>query len=77
MEGSYAELFREDERIFAFTRESDAGRAVILINFSTEPAEYDPACVEDAAQLLGTHGQSEKGVLAPLEAVIFEAPLPS
>ena len=72
VEGDYKELFREDERIFAFIRESDAGKAIILINLSTEPAEYEPSCVENAVQILGTHGESEKGVLAPLEAVIFE-----
>jgi alpha-glucosidase len=72
VEGSYEELFHEDERIVAFVRESGAGRAVVLINLSTEPARYDPSCVENAVQLLGTHGESEKGVLAPLEAVIFE-----
>ena len=72
VEGNYEELFPEDERIFAFIRESDAGKAVILINFSTEPAEYDPACVENAVQLLGSNGETEKGMLAPLEAVIFE-----
>ena len=74
VEGTYEELFHEDPQIFAFIRESGAGKAVVLINLSTEPAGYDPACVEDAVQLLGTNGESERGTLAPLEAVIFETP---
>ena len=70
--GDYTELFHENEQIFAYTRESDAGKAIVLINLSTEPASYDPACVENAALLLGTNGTSEKGSLAPLEAVSYE-----
>ena len=70
--GNYTELFPENEQIFAYTRETDHAKAVILINFSTEPAAYDPACVENAELLLGTHAENEKGTLAPLEAAIYE-----
>lgn len=70
--GNYEELFPEDEKIFAFTRTSEDGKATVLVNFSTEEAQYDPACVENAELLLGTNGDSVKGTLAPLEAVIYE-----
>ena len=71
IDGDYQELFPEDEKIFAYARESDAGKAVILINFSTEEASYDASCVEGKELVLGTHGDTEKGTLRPLEAVIF------
>ena len=70
-EGSYQALFPEDEQIFAYIRENDSAKAVILINFSTEPAAYDASCLENAGLLLST-GTGEKGMLAPLEAAIFE-----
>ena len=70
--GDYKELFHENEQIFAFTRESEAGKATILINLSLEEASYDPSCVEGAKQLIGTNGESTKGILAPLEAVVYE-----
>lgn len=71
-EGSYEELFHDDEKIFAFTRTSEAGKATVLVNFSTEEAQYDAACVENAELLLGSNGESVKGTLAPLEAVVYE-----
>ena len=71
-EGDYDELFHEDEKIFAFTRTSDAGKATILINFSTEEAAYDASVVENARIIADTHSENVKGTLAPLEAVIFE-----
>ncbi|MBQ1526808.1 MAG: alpha-glucosidase [Lachnospiraceae bacterium] len=72
VDGSYEELFPEDEQIFAYVRENDEARAVVLINLSTESAAYDASCVAQGELLLGTEGESEKGLLKPLEAVIFE-----
>ena len=72
IEGNYKKLFADDEQIFAFTRTSEAGKAPILVNFSTEEAQYDAACVENAELLLGSNGESVKGTLAPLEAVVYE-----
>ncbi len=72
VDGSYEELFPEDRQIFAYVRENDAARAVVLINLSTEIAAYDASCVEHGELLLGTNGESEKGILRPLEAVIYE-----
>ena len=71
--GDYEELFHDDEQIFAYSREAGGKKAVILINFSTKEAVYDESCVEEAQLLLSTNENSEKGRLAPLEAVIYEA----
>jgi len=70
--GDYNEIFHENEQIFAFTRENENAKAVILINMTAEPADYDAAVLEGAELLLGTYGTAEKGRLAPLEAVIYE-----
>ncbi len=72
IDGSYEELMHENEQIFAYTRENSDARAVVLINFSTEPASYDASIVENAELILSTNSDSAKGMLAPLEAVIYE-----
>ena len=74
-EGDYTELFHEDQQIFAYTRENSEEKITVLINFSTEEADYDAGCVENAALLTGSAGESEKGVLRPLEAAIFAEPV--
>ena len=74
IEGDYQELFPDDEKIFAYSRESGSGKCTILINFSIEQASYDAACVEDAELLVGTRGETVKGILEPLEAVVFSRP---
>ena len=69
---SYEEILHDDDRIFAYIRESDAGKAIVLINLSDEKATYDASVVEDAELILGTEGESSRGELAPFEAVIYE-----
>ena len=71
IDGDYKELFPDDEQIFAYTRESDSGKSVVLINLSTEQAEYDTSCIAGKELLIGTNGTTEEGKLEPLEAVIF------
>ena len=71
-EGSYTELMHEHEQVFAYARETEGARAVVLINFSAEEASYDPGCLEGGELILGTRGETVPGTLEPLEAVIFE-----
>jgi alpha-glucosidase len=72
IEGDYDEILHEDEQIFAYIRENDEKKAIVLINMSEKNATYDPSVVENAKQIIGTDGESKKGELAPLEAVIYE-----
>ena len=72
IDGSYGEILHEDEQIFAYVRENADSKAVVLINLSNENASYDPSIVEDAEPILCTGKDCDKGVLAPLEAVIYE-----
>ncbi len=70
-EGDYAELFHEDEKIFAYARETKSEKAIILINFSTAPAFYDPSCLGGAELLISSSEANEPGALSPLEAAVY------
>ncbi len=72
VDGNYTELLSDDESIFAYVRENDDAKAIILINFTTSPASYDASIVEDADLILGSNEDNTKGTLAPLEAAIYE-----
>lgn len=71
-EGDYTELFHDDEQIFAYTRETENAKAVVLINLSAESAKYDPACLEGAELILDSLGTDTPGTLQPMEAAIYE-----
>ena len=71
MIGAYDELFHEDEQIFAYLRTCGREQSVVLINLSLEEAAYDPSVVENAEVLISTDPDPKKGVLGPLEAVIY------
>ena len=43
-----------------------------VINFTNSEVEYDPGCLGDAGCILSTHENTEKGVLHPYEAVVYE-----
>ena len=69
--GAYEELFHDDERIFAFLREENGEKAIVLINFTAEQADYDPACLEGAQLLLSSENAGTPGTLVPFEAAIY------
>ena len=69
--GDFTLLFPEDEQIFAYVRQGGDGRATVLINMSAERAVYDRSCVENSEPVISSYGRTVKGVLEPLEAVIF------
>ena len=72
IDGKYEELMRDDEAIYAYTRDNGKQKAIILINFTNSEVEYDPGCLGDAGCILSTHENTEKGVLHPYEAVVYE-----
>ena len=61
----------ELKQIFTASRETEDTKAVILINFSTETASYDPACLEGAELVLSISGQDDRGMLMPLDAAVY------
>ena len=72
-EGTCKELFPEDDQVYAYIRETESEKAVVLINLSTKEASYDAACLEGAELLTCTHGTNTPGVLRPLEAAVYLA----
>ena len=72
IDGKYEELMQDDEAIYAYTRDNGKQKAIILINFTNSEVEYDPGCLGDAGCILSTHENTEKGVLHPYEAVVYE-----
>ena len=73
-EGSYAELFPEDEQIFAYIRETAEAKAAVLMNLSAEPASYEPSVLSGAELLLSSFGSDTRGTLRPLEAAVYLLP---
>ena len=76
--GSYTEVLPDSETIFAYVRENDSDRLLVLVNFSGEESIYDPAeaGLSDAgkAQILLSNYEDEKaqpGILRPYEAVVI------
>ena len=71
-EGSYEEILIGSEQIYGFVRKGSSSEFIVLMNFSEEDAEYDPALVAGAELLISSAGDSRPNVLAPLESAIYE-----
>ncbi len=72
IDGSYEEIFPEDEQIYAFSRDNGKDKAVILVNLSDKEASYDPAVLDGCKLLLSSLGnKSETGSLKPYESAIY------
>lgn len=73
--GRYEGIMDDDEKIFAYRRTLADSTAVILINMSNGPVEYDAALVSGAELLASTIVSGAKGpeagTLRPLEAAIY------
>ena len=59
-----------DAQVFAFERRLGSARAVVLANFTAEPATYDAALTRGCAPLLSTCGDTAPGTLRPYEAAV-------
>ncbi|AZN41374.1 glycoside hydrolase family 13 protein [Paenibacillus albus] len=77
--GAYELLLKDDKQIFAYTRSSDSGKALVICNFSAESAELKlPAGTADGKQLLMLHnypvedeGAIRDCTLKPYEARVY------
>ena len=69
--GDYEELMSDSPSVYAYRRRLGASQAVVLANFTEDEVSYDASLVEGLELALSTHGTSEPGTLAPLEAVVF------
>ncbi len=70
--GDYAEIFKDDEKIFSFTRENEGKKATVFINFTPDEATYDKSCIENAECIFSTVTETEKGKLSPYGAAVYE-----
>ena len=75
-EGSYEEVLNESEQIFGFLRRGSEEEVLVLVNFSEEEADYDPALAEGAELLISSAGESRPGVLKPLESAVYKRRTP-
>ncbi len=71
IDGSYQELLKDDEQIFAYMRENSEGRTLVLVNMSDKEATYDTSLTEELFNVASSYGGEEEGHLRPYEAVIY------
>ena len=78
-EGDFTLVLADHPQVFAYTRERNGRRLLVLANLSGEPARYDPAELdgwEGAALVLGnlddSAGRGVSGSMEPWEALVFE-----
>ncbi len=70
-DGDFTLLCPEDERIFAYTRQTDTERLLVVCNFTDEEVAFDaPAEFEGAKLLLGNYA-TDSDLLRPYEAVML------
>ena len=84
LNGDYQEFFADSEQIYAFARENQDDRMVILVNFTGESVDYEPEeagirPADEARIIMSTYDDSEDeeqsspGRLRPYEAVIIHS----
>jgi oligo-1,6-glucosidase len=75
--GEYELLCPDDEQLFAYTRTLEDERVLVVLNWSGEPATFEPAALEAAGfeVLVGNYGESAAdptdAELRPYEAVVY------
>ncbi|MFE4949766.1 alpha-glucosidase [Leifsonia sp. NPDC056665] len=78
-DGDFTLVLADHPQLFAYTRERNGSRLLVLANLSGEPAHYDPAELDGwagAALVLGnlddSAGRGLSGSVEPWEALVFE-----
>lgn len=70
-DGIFTELFGDDENIFAYVRENDKEKIIVLLNFTDRAVEYDSAVV-GSGKVLMCNTEHRDGRLLPYEAVCIK-----
>jgi oligo-1,6-glucosidase len=72
--GKYTLLDRDNPNVYAYTRELNGKKLLVLLNFTNKPASANTGIdVRKAKVLIDNYGSnSSNGSLQPYEAVIFE-----
>ena len=78
-DGGFTLVLADHPQVFAYVRELDGRRLLVLVNLTGEPAQYDPDELggwDGAALVLGnpadSAGRGVSGTLEPWEALVFE-----
>lgn len=74
--GKFELLMRDDENIFAYSREADGEQLIVLCNFSNQPVELTDekilSAIQDAAIVVTNEEQANtRKVLSPYEGVVY------
>ena len=68
-DGWFALLCPEDERVFAYTRETQEGHLLVVCSFSGEQTPFAcPEAFRNARVLISNYPDTEQGILRPYEA---------
>jgi oligo-1,6-glucosidase len=72
--GKYTLLDKENTNVYAFTRELEGKKVLVLLNFSSKNATANTGLnISKAKVLIDNYGKTtKKGTLRPYEAVIYE-----
>lgn len=69
--GSFTLLCPEDEKVFAYTRDTEHGHLLVVCNFSGEELDFDFPVRFNGARMLLSNYDSEEDGLRPYEAAMF------
>ena len=70
--GDYEELLRDDENIFAFARAVENKKIYVLANFTLNEVTFPTEILGQSKFILGNYTAHNKGVLKPLEVVLYK-----
>jgi len=70
-DGSFTLLCPDDEKVFAYTRDTQNAHLLVICNFSAECAAFDWPAAFDGSRLLVTNYSGDCDVLRPYEACMF------
>ena len=70
-DGSFNLLLPEDEKIFAYTRDTEQEHLLIICNFTAGSIPFDRPKEFESAELLLSNYEAESNELRPYEAQIF------
>lgn len=72
LNGDYEEILKDDENIFAFSRSFENKKIFVLVNFTLQEVSFSEEILKSAKKIFGNYEANEKGILKPLEAIIYE-----
>ncbi len=72
LNGDYKELLKDDESVYAFSRSTENSKIYVLVNFTLNKVEFSAEFLNQSNLIFGNYESNDKGILRPLEAVVYE-----